>query len=479
MNNTNPALSGITIKDQDENGYITEATCSTGTIPTTTGYFQKGCNIINLSNGKSYRNTGTIASPVWNDEDDISTSEISDGAVTIPKLATGIASAPVSTFYVDGSRTDTYTETGSEIAPYKKLSTCITAINALVTAQLAVGVPEYAANCRYVINVANKTGGTYSDNLAIGNVKYLRINLNGAEISGNITYTTTMVGGTADQYYSKLEFFGGNGVRAEKGNSGRITGSITATRNNDSLSYISFNGINTAGDIGFATNGTWVVHFNNCKVAGRMTTADSALVLIETTGWNEITGHLANATDATAAISLYNATNTEFDLINIDNANSSRVTNCKFGSTTTITGGTFAVDANSYKSLLAQTPTLTGSTISLLDGIIPDTTTAAQEEVTTTGAISIATFLTTIDTTAGATAYTLANGSKIGQVKKILLRVDNGDATVTGAFAGTNNTLTFSDAGEYALLQWNGTDWVALELSSVLNMTHAPVLSEV
>lgn len=471
-------LPGVEIIDTNSRGEIIFCTSSSGINPTTAGYFAVGCKMI-AADGKEYYNAGTLAVPSWNSESEIVTDEIADGAITVPKLGSALKGNISSHFYVDGNRTDTYTETGSIYAPYKKISTCITAINALVTAQLAIGVPEYAANCRYVIDVANKTGGTYADNFTIGNVKYLRINLNGADISGNITYTTTMVGGTADQYYSKLEFFGGNGVRAEKGSSGRITGTITATRNNDSLSYISFSGVNTTGTIGFATSGTWVLHFNNCKVEGRMTTADASIALIETTGWNEITGHLANAADATAAISLYNATNTEFNLINIDNSVGSRITNCKFGAAVTITGGTISIDANSYSSMIAQTETLTGATVSLIDGIIPDTTCAAQEEITLTGAISVAKFLTTIDTSAGATAYTLAAGAKIGQVKKILLRVDNGDATVTGAFTGTGNTLTFANAGEFATLQWNGTDWIALELGSYLNMTHLPVITTV
>lgn len=102
---------------------------------------------------------------------------------------------------------------------------------------------------------------------------------------------------------------------------------------------------------------------------------------------------------------------------------------------------------------------------------------AAQNEITSNGAVILTNFLTTIDSTNGALSLTLANGVVVGQLKKIIFRVDNGDAVVTGNFVGSNTILTFSDAGEYALLQWNGTEWIALELGSVLNMTHAPVIS--
>lgn len=102
---------------------------------------------------------------------------------------------------------------------------------------------------------------------------------------------------------------------------------------------------------------------------------------------------------------------------------------------------------------------------------------AAQNEITSNGSVILTNFLTTIDSTSGALSLTLANGVVVGQLKKIIFRVDNGNVTVTGNFVGSNTTLTFSDAGEYALLQWNGTEWIALELGSVLNMTHAPVLA--
>lgn len=128
-------------------------------------------------------------------------------------------------------------------------------------------------------------------------------------------------------------------------------------------------------------------------------------------------------------------------------------------------------------SFQVYTGSTTGGFKAAAGQIAPLIAVAASNENVLTGAIPVTNFLSTIDTSAGATAYTLANGAVIGQLKKILLRVDNGDATVTGAFAGANTTLTFSDAGEYALLMWDGTDWIALELTSVLTLTHAPVLS--
>jgi hypothetical protein len=96
------------------------------------------------------------------------------------------------------------------------------------------------------------------------------------------------------------------------------------------------------------------------------------------------------------------------------------------------------------------------------------------------GAISLDTFCTTISSDAGGDAFTLADGKIIGQLKKIHFYVDGGgDAVVTAKLgtAGTSTTLTFSDAGEYALLCWNGTGWVGIELYSLITVAHRPVIS--
>jgi hypothetical protein len=275
--------------------------------------------------------------------------------------------------YVDNKRTDTYVADGSITRPYK---TILAAVNAINTLSLAHQTANTFTQANYIIEVAP---GTYSDNFTINNVKNLRFNMHGVYITGNITYTTTMVGGSADNYYARLEFVGCEGNRAEKGTSGRLLGTFTATRNNDSLCYVSFKGIHVAGNMLYKTNGTWILSMKDVFFSAYLYTEDLALVLLETTGHTEFgaysgtgTGHISvPSTDTIVAVSLYNVDNTEFDLINISNVAGSRVTNCRFKSTTTITGGTVATDLISYKSLIAQTETLTGSTISFLEGLKP------------------------------------------------------------------------------------------------------------
>lgn len=80
------------------------------------------------------------------------------------------------------------------------------------------------------------------------------------------------------------------------------------------------------------------------------------------------------------------------------------------------------------------------------------------------GAISITTYTTTINTDAGGDAFTLADGSKVGQLKIIRLVTDGGgDGVVTPANLAGGTTITFNDAGDEVTLIWNGTDWVVIK----------------
>lgn len=96
--------------------------------------------------------------------------------------------------------------------------------------------------------------------------------------------------------------------------------------------------------------------------------------------------------------------------------------------------------------------------------------TAVQQNITasTGGAINVTSFLTTINTDAGGDAYTLANGTLVGQRKRIRLVADGGgDGTVTPATAlfGGATTITFNDAGDVVDLIWNGTAWAVIDNS--------------
>jgi len=110
-------------------------------------------------------------------------------------------------------------------------------------------------------------------------------------------------------------------------------------------------------------------------------------------------------------------------------------------------------------------------------GLFPVYLCAVQDTPAPTAACSVANFLTTLDSTAGATTQTLAASTVKGQMKKIEMKVSGGNdvVTVTGLLGGT--TLTFSAVGQYALLQHNGTNWVPLELSSQADGVAGPALA--
>ena len=105
---------------------------------------------------------------------------------------------------------------------------------------------------------------------------------------------------------------------------------------------------------------------------------------------------------------------------------------------------------------------------------------AAQQAMTTAGEVSVDTYYTTVNTTTGSGhASTLGNAATKGQLKKIQLIVDGGDLVLTVASMVGGNTITFADAGDVALLQWNGIAWVPIELSNDADGATAPVVSTV
>lgn len=125
-----------------------------------------------------------------------------------------------------------------------------------------------------------------------------------------------------------------------------------------------------------------------------------------------------------------------------------------------------------------------GASTETANTLLPVMFTAATEIIAAGagGAISVAAYATHISADAGGDAFTLASGTVVGQRKRIyFLATAGGTGVVTGAFRGSNNTLTFTNAGEFAELIWDGTDWLDIELGSTndTNIATPPALSEV
>ncbi len=78
-----------------------------------------------------------------------------------------------------------------------------------------------------------------------------------------------------------------------------------------------------------------------------------------------------------------------------------------------------------------------------------------RDTLTGAGAVSVNTAITWLVTT-GADALTLADGVE-GQEKKIIMKTDGGDGTLTPANFANGSTLTFDNADTADLLFTNGS----------------------
>lgn len=103
----------------------------------------------------------------------------------------------------------------------------------------------------------------------------------------------------------------------------------------------------------------------------------------------------------------------------------------------------------------------------------PFTPVLVQQAINANGAVNLTTYYTAVTSVAvtGA-AFTLADSTQLGHLKKVQLIVDGADATLT--FNGTA-TIVFADAGDYAILVWDGADWTPIELGNSADGATAPV----
>ena len=74
---------------------------------------------------------------------------------------------------------------------------------------------------------------------------------------------------------------------------------------------------------------------------------------------------------------------------------------------------------------------------------------------------------TELNSTAGAMAVTLANGSFYGQKKRFFFDTDGGDVTLTVAThsLGTDVVFTFTTASDYLVLEWHQSQWITVVMA--------------
>mgnify|MGYP006908222840 CR=1 FL=1 len=116
--------------------------------------------------------------------------------------------------------------------------------------------------------------------------------------------------------------------------------------------------------------------------------------------------------------------------------------------------------------------------IIMADMIFPLIPNAAADANSGPGAVSVTTYFTELTTT-GADAFTLADGTKVGQLKKIILVSDGGDATLTPATFVDGSTVTFADVGDYVVLIYtgDGAGWRAIETGNDADGVSGPVIA--
>jgi hypothetical protein len=102
--------------------------------------------------------------------------------------------------------------------------------------------------------------------------------------------------------------------------------------------------------------------------------------------------------------------------------------------------------------------------------LVPFIPAVVQQDLSGAGAVTLTEYYTAW-TTGGAVAGTLADATVVGQLKRIRsLTADEGTLTFN-----VDDTIVFTDAGDTALLMWDGADWVVLELSNDADGATAPV----
>ena len=80
---------------------------------------------------------------------------------------------------------------------------------------------------------------------------------------------------------------------------------------------------------------------------------------------------------------------------------------------------------------------------------------------TTSEAIDVTTSITHVNTTAGAHAGAMANGTN-GQIKIITMITDGGDSVITPAALTGYSTITLNDVGDTVVCLFTNSSWVVI-----------------
>ncbi len=136
------SLAGTTIvyDSETQGGLILRGLkTDSGAPAATANVFAVGAEIINAVSGITYRNNGTTASPSWQNQDEIATSEIADSAVTYAKRAV-VATA---TATADGLTTGLIADVTTFVTVTSASATNAVTLPAIVAATVGQAIDIY------------------------------------------------------------------------------------------------------------------------------------------------------------------------------------------------------------------------------------------------------------------------------------------------------------------------------------------------
>jgi hypothetical protein len=246
----------------------------------------------------------------------------------------------------------------------------------------------------------------------------------------------------------------------------------------DHLPVVKYNGLNTNKVVDFS-GATSVALPAATTIAGTTAAGTST---ITSTSANALTVGRQGATDPVLKINANTSlVATGIEVVGAAAAGGVAVKAISSGTDENLTinakgAGTVSVNATATGGITLARDVTLGATTGILsgtaNGMVPIRYVAVQNAISTATAIGVTAYNTTIDSTSGALALTLAAGTFKGQSRRVQMIVDGGDATLT---FNSTSTIVFADVGDVAELVYSGTAWVPVALYNCADGATAPV----
>lgn len=182
---------------------------------------------------------------------------------------------------------------------------------------------------------------------------------------------------------------------------------------------------------------------------GNFAIATNKFNVTASSGNTTVAGTLDSAGNFSVATNKFNVTATSGDTAVAGTLNST--------GNFSVATNKFNVTASSGDTAVAGTLGVAGLT-TLTGGLV-----GGVQSLSGAGAVNLTTLTTAFTSTGAAQALTLANGTA-GQIKTIVHAVDGGSGVLTPTTALGYTTITFTNVGDTATLQYVSTGWAILSV---------------